>query len=157
MILGVHHAAISTHDIERLIGFYTEVLGFELVHRQSWTADAEVQNALLGASGSAAQLAMLRHRNCYLELFQFETPPPQQRSPHQRLFGAGLTHLCLAVQDLDAEYERLRQKGVVFHSSPLPRPTFNAVYGHDPDGNVVELLELYDALHPFAAHWPVPE
>lgn len=157
MILGVHHAAISTHDIERLIGFYVELLGFELVHRQDWGGDAPVQNALLGTTGSAAKLAMLRHRNCYLELFEFAAPTPEDRSPHQRLFGAGLTHLCLAVSDLEAEHERLKAAGVVFHSSPLPRPTFNAVYGHDPDGNVVELLELYDADHAFAAHWPRPQ
>ncbi|MFT4149841.1 MAG: VOC family protein [Paracoccaceae bacterium] len=153
MILGVHHAAISTPDIDRLIGFYTGLLGFEVVHRQSWAADAETQNALLGARGSAAQLAMLRHRNCYLELFQFETPVPEPRSPHQRLFGHGLTHLCIAVQDMAAEHARLAAVGVIFHSSPLPRPTFNAVYGHDPDGNVVELLELYEPTHAFAPHW----
>lgn len=153
MILGVHHTAISTHDIERLITFYTGLLGFELVHRQSWTTDAETQNRLLGTTGSAAQLAMLRHRNCYLELFQFEAPAPEARSATQRLFGAGMTHICIAVQDLDQEYQRLLAAGVRFHSSPLPRPQLNAVYGHDPDGNVVELLEVHDKDHAFAPHW----
>lgn len=157
MILGIHHAAISTHDIERLIGFYTGLLGFTLVHRREWEPGAPVQNQLLGTQGAQAQMAMLRQKNSYLELFQFSSPEPETRDRAQRLFGAGLTHIGLAVSDLRAEYARLLAAGMQFNSEPLERPGLTAVYGRDPDGNVVELLEFHDPDQVFAPHWQMPE
>lgn len=153
MILGLHHAAISTPDIARLTAFYTGLLGFDLVYEAGWTREAEAQNALLGTRGSAARLAMLRQGNCYLELFEFEAPAPEDRSPDQRLFGHGLTHLCLAVRDIHGEYDRLRAAGMAFNSAPARRAQFSVVYGRDPDGNVVELLEHHDSAQEFAPHW----
>ena len=35
-INGLHHAAISTPDIERLMKWYTENFGFEEVARTEW-------------------------------------------------------------------------------------------------------------------------
>lgn len=157
MILGVHHTAISTFDIDRLIGFYTGLLGFTLVHRHEWEPGAPVQNKLLGTQGAKAQMAMMRHNNCFLELFQFASPEPQVRDREQRLFGAGLTHLGLIVSDIGAEYERLLAAGMQFNSEPLERPGLTAVYGRDPDGNVVELLEFHDPDQPFRPHWALPE
>ena len=153
MILGLHHCAISTHDIARLAGFYTGLLGFEEVYRAGWARDAEAQNNLLGTTGSAARLIKLRQRNAYLELFEFEAPQPDERSIHQRLFGYGLTHLCLAVTDIQGEYARLVAAGMQFNSAPARRPQYSVVYGRDPDGNVVELLEHHDSTQEFAPHW----
>lgn len=157
MILGVHHTAISTRDIGRLIGFYTGLLGFTLVHRHEWEPGAPVQNRLLGTQGVQAQMAMLRHHNCFLELFQFSSPEAEGRDYEQRLLGAGLTHLGLVVSDIRAEHARLRAAGMQFNSEPLERPGLTAVYGRDPDGNVVELLEFHDPTQPFRPHWALPD
>lgn len=157
MILGVHHTAISTGDIQRLIGFYTGLLGFTLVHRHEWEPGAPVQNRLLGTQGAQAQMAMLRHHNCFLELFQFSSPEPEMRDREQRLFGAGLTHIGLVVSDIRGEYARLLAAGMPFNSEPLARPGLTAVYGRDPDGNVVELLEFHDPDQVFAPHWQMPD
>lgn len=153
MILGLHHPAIATADLERLVGFYTGLLGFHEVYRAGWPAGAEVQNRLLGAEGSGARLVMLRQANAYLEIFQFDAPETGTRDRHQRLFGPGLTHLCLAVRDIEGEYRRLCAAGMAFNTEPLHRGAFSVVYGRDPDGNAVELLEHHDAAQVFAPHW----
>ncbi|HJP36347.1 MAG TPA: VOC family protein, partial [Gammaproteobacteria bacterium] len=58
----------------------------------------------------------------------------------------GITHLCLQVSDIDAEYERLKAAGMVFHCPPQAvGDAIHATYGRDPDGNVVELLEISGA------------
>jgi catechol 2,3-dioxygenase-like lactoylglutathione lyase family enzyme len=63
----------------------------------------------------------------------------------------GITHLCLDVEDLDAEYERLLAAGMTFNSPPQDLGAgVRTVYGRDPDGNVVELHELSPAEHAFA-------
>lgn len=153
MILGLHHCAISSADIEGLARFYTGLLGFAEVYRAGWGRDAVAQSRLLGAEGTAARLIKLRHANAYLELFQFEAPAPEARGPHQRLFGYGLTHLCLAVTDIEGEYARLSAAGMDFTSAPARRAQFSVVYGRDPEGNVVELLEHHDPAQAFAPHW----
>jgi glyoxylase I family protein len=56
----------------------------------------------------------------------------------------------LHVRDLIGEYERLKAAGVVFNSEPVKRKTHSAVYGRDPDGNVFEMLEVFDPTHPYA-------
>jgi glyoxylase I family protein len=55
------------------------------------------------------------------------------------------------VPDLDREYERLRDRGVRFHSPPQDLGAgIRCVYSRDPDGNVVELQELASGSHPVA-------
>jgi catechol 2,3-dioxygenase-like lactoylglutathione lyase family enzyme len=63
----------------------------------------------------------------------------------------GITHLCLDVDDLDADYKRLLGAGVTFHSPPQDLGAgVRTCYGRDPDGNVVELQQLSPLDHRFA-------
>ena len=62
----------------------------------------------------------------------------------------GITHICLDVADIDAEYERLKSAGMMFRCPPQGMGGLRATDGRDPDGNVVELLELTDASSPMA-------
>ena len=48
------------------------------------------------------------------------------------------------VTDIAAEYARLKAAGMVFHCPPQTRSGLRVTYGRDPDGNVVELLEVTD-------------
>ena len=92
---------------------------------------------------------MLRAGNAYVELFQYETPSPRPGSPSRPVCDHGLTHICLDVTDLDAEYERLRAAGMRFHCPPQDLgPGLRTTYGRDPDGNVVELQEVSDPNNP---------
>jgi hypothetical protein len=54
------------------------------------------------------------------------------------------------VVDVDAEYERLKAAGMTFHCPPQGMSGIRATYGRDPDGNVIELLEIADAKSPMA-------
>ncbi len=38
MIRGLHHASITTGDLDRLVAFYRDLLGFEVVLETSWGA-----------------------------------------------------------------------------------------------------------------------
>ena len=54
----------------------------------------------------------------------------------------GITHLALQVSDIEAEHQRLADAGMFFHCPPGEQ--IRAIYGRDPDGNVVELMEVAD-------------
>jgi catechol 2,3-dioxygenase-like lactoylglutathione lyase family enzyme len=151
MIRGVHHIAVSTSDLDRLVEFYTELFGFEQVMDGGWS-DRPVFDEIVGLSGSAARQAMLRSGNAYLEIFEYSShaghPAPAERTAADR----GYTHFCLDVQDIDAEYERLAAAGMRFHCPPpkLAGGRVRATYGRDPDGNIVEIQEIVDTSLPFA-------
>ena len=125
VIRGVHHVAVSTGDLERLKRFYTEVLGFEVVAEWSWSGN----RVIVGLEGSAADTAMLRAGNVYLEMFQYHSPegaPGRPACDHgytsrpgsfggPALFVEGL----LAAQQ--CPHEPLQGAGVGHHLHPAPQ------------------------------------
>ena len=151
MIRGVHHVAISTPDAERLLGFYCGQLGFEKRFDASWEAGTEAADTIMGLKDSAARQIMLRTGNLYLEVFEFHAPSPRAGDPQRAVCDHGITHLCLLVDGLDDEVERLRAAGVPFQSAPQDLGGgIRTIYARDPDGNVVELKELASEDHPWA-------
>jgi len=106
-------------DWERALRFYTESLGMPIMFRDDDLGWAQL------ATG-AAQLALER------------ADPSDAESTKLvgRFVGASL-----AVNDLHALYETLRERGVDFTAPPTTQP-WGAVLTHvrDPDGNVLTLV-----------------
>lgn len=150
MILGFHHTAIATTDLSTMVDFYLTHLGFELVVEQSWPSGSERHDALTGLRDSSARYAVLRLGNAFLELFQYLSPTPAPNNPERPVSDAGLTHIAIVVDDIEAEFTQMRQAGVRFHCPPGPDGPYRATYGRDPEGNVFELIEISDPAHPFA-------
>lgn len=142
MIHGINHVAISTPDIERAARFYTGLLGFEEVFRLNWDIGHQALDAITGLTDSSARIIMLKCGNACVELFEYRTPTPRPGEARRPVNDHGITHLCLQVTDIEAEYARLRDAGMHFHCAPQTvGGGIWATYGRDPDGNVVELLE----------------
>jgi catechol 2,3-dioxygenase-like lactoylglutathione lyase family enzyme len=143
MIKGIHHTAISTPDLDRLVAFYRDVMGFEVTKEGSW-ANNPVNDRIIGLAGSAARSVKLRAGNAYLEFFQYSAPTPQPGDPNRPPHHHGYTHIALEVTDIDAEYERLTRAGVKFNCPPplIEGGQVRAAYGRDPDGNIIEILEI---------------
>jgi glyoxylase I family protein len=149
MIHGIHHAAISTKNLDRIVKFYTEVIGCEVTFKYEWHEGHALHDQVVGLNNSAARVAMLKAGNIYLEFFEYRSPVPVPNEPARSACDHGYAHICLDVTDIDAEYERLSKSGMVFKARPahFEEVGVRAIYGSDPDGNVIELLELVtDAL-----------
>ena len=150
MILGLHHASITTPDLDRLGTFYRDLLGFELVLETAWEAGNTTADTIFGLKDTAVRMVMLRTSNACLELFEFTAPHGQPGNPQRPVCDQGITHICLAVDDITAEHARFSAAGMRFHSPPQDVPGLcRAAYGRDPDGNIVELVEA-DPAGPFA-------
>lgn len=148
MIRGIHHVALSTPDLDRLVAFYTDVIGFTPAFETRWH-DKEVIDRIVALPGSAARSAMLRSGNAFLEIFEYSAPVGALADPGRGANDHGYTHFCLDVVDIDAEYERLCAAGMTFHCPPPPTDELGggllrATYGRDPDGNIIELQEILD-------------
>jgi glutamate/tyrosine decarboxylase-like PLP-dependent enzyme/catechol 2,3-dioxygenase-like lactoylglutathione lyase family enzyme len=153
MIRGIHHVAVATGDIDRLIDWYQRAFGFELCSRSSWRPGNSVIDGIVGIPDSGALTATMRAPNFFVELFQFTAPEGRAGTPDRPVSDHGYTHFCLDVVDIEAEYERLVGLGMRFHGPPAPRSSISqglvrSVYGRDPDGNVIELQEIVDRTYP---------
>jgi catechol 2,3-dioxygenase-like lactoylglutathione lyase family enzyme len=153
LILGANHVAISVPDMNQAVDFYCGVLGFEKVMDFGWPVGFDAIDQILAIKGTSARSCMVRTTNLIIELFEFGAGDPAAQNPDRPVIDHGFTHLCLAVTDLDAEYARLREAGMRFHSAPVdPAPGVRTVYGRDPFGNVIELEESHGRIAP---HDPV--
>ena len=139
MIRGIHHTAISTRNLETSLAFYRDLLGFEPVMDFSWPEGTSDINRTHQLEQTAARVVMLKAGNSMIELFEYATPTPKSAEPNRRLCDHGLTHICLDVDEIDAEYARLEAAGMRFHCAPVDYGTVKTTYGRDPDGNMIEL------------------
>lgn len=159
MIRGIHHTSISTQAFDRLVTFYRDVIGLELIASYGWgreSPDAEKLDSIVGLKGSTTRSALFRAGNTHLEIFQYLTPPGKDPIADRPACDAGLTHVAFDVVDIFAEYERLRSAGVRFHAEPQTVGLFRSTYGRDCDGNIFELQEVLDARHPVALENMLP-
>lgn len=125
-VAGLHHIAIICSDYARSRRFYTEVLGLAVIaenhraDRQSWKLD-------LAVPGGGQ-----------VELFSFPAPARRPSMPE----AAGLRHLALAVDDLDAEIAALEAAGVSVEAVRVdPHAGARFTFFADPDGLPLELYE----------------
>ena len=125
-LTSIAHLAIRTRDIDAMVAFYTEKLGFAEMFR-------------LNQDNGSLMLVYLRITDDqYLELFPNGTgdgPAGPQ--------AVGLNHLCLTAPDLDATVAGLTARGVTLtRPLQLGRDGNRQAWIADPEGNRIELMEM---------------
>lgn len=150
MIRGVHHVALLTADFDRMLAFYRDVVGGELVHEREWDEakgdDLELLSRVTGIPGRPRlRSAILRLGNAFLEIQQYLEPAGRADVEERPPQDPGIRHFALDVVDIEAEVERLAAAGMRF-VGPVQQPggRIKSIYGRDPDGNIVEVQEILD-------------
>lgn len=140
MTSRLHHASITTPDIDRLSLFYCQQFGFERVMEVAWAGD----------NPTAVKMVMLKAEKVFLELFKFAHPIGASGQSERPVCDVGITHIC--VGDVETDYARLVAAGMSFNCPPQHVPGLRtATYGRDPGGNIVELMQV-DPDGPFALY-----
>ncbi len=136
--------AVHVRDMDRMMKFYKEAFGFEVVGEPfSWN-DSEFIDRIVDVPRSAARGAMLRAGSCYMEIFQYSAPPPTSTQPLQP-FDKGYTHFCVDATDIEQEYKRLKGLGMTFNQpGPIDVGHVKSIYGRDPEGNLIEIQQTAD-------------
>ena len=151
MIRHIHHTGLSTPDLDRSIRFYRDLFGFEVLSRFTMPPGSPGMDEMLALPGVGFSAALLRLGPTMIEVFQFSDPEPVRAPERRRVCDHGLTHLCFQVDDVKAEYERLSAAGMVFHCAPQSGEGAAYVYGRDPDGNAIELIEFFGTDNPLVS------
>lgn len=154
MIYDLAHININCTDIRRSIAFY-EKFGFKVIHviaedTKGLDPGADVMEGAAGYQGSHCRgviMSLGDHPHCWtkLELLQY-TRPATEPEPPRTLFQVGYCRMAIRCRDIHAEVERLKAEGVEFENAVETSKTVGALsyaFARDPDGTVVELLELH--------------
>ena len=145
MIIGFHHPGIVVPDLERAREFYTEALGFEYVREFGWDrSESEQGVAVMGVPDTAARCAIMKGPNCYLELFEYESPEQRGNPAERRACDPGIAHIAFQVTDIVSVFEQFKAAGGVVHNSPVKTGEAYSTYCRDPFGNIIELMEVGD-------------
>jgi catechol 2,3-dioxygenase-like lactoylglutathione lyase family enzyme len=141
MIKGIDHTALSVPDMDKALDFYSGVLGFEVLMNFAWPSGAKPLDDLVGLADSASKVAMLQLGDTKIEILEYQNPAGKPQDADRPVCDHGIIHLCLAVSGIEEEYARLAEAGVRFNSAPIEMGRETCVYGRDPFGNVLELIE----------------
>jgi len=120
--------SIFVEDQDRGLRFYTEILGFEKKHdipmgEFRWLTVTSPE----GISG--------------VELVLEPMAFPPARVYQKALFDAGIPATAFMSSDINAEYQRLKAKGVNFRGEPTAMGPVTIVLFEDTCGNLINLAQ----------------
>lgn len=132
-------------DLDRLVRFYVEVLGCELVSIIDVPAEKSQQAAVSRSGYRVARLQVPTGER--LKFLEPKQPPLRQVPPEMILDRNNTSYLTFIVDDLKAMLERLEhaEVEVLTGASPIAvRPGVWLVFARDPELNLIEFVQYDD-------------
>jgi catechol 2,3-dioxygenase-like lactoylglutathione lyase family enzyme len=141
-VTDVHHVGITVSDVQRSADWYARMFGVTAgpVHH----GEGAALSAALQVPGTVLSFAMVQIGATRIEFLQYHEPPG---SAYDRTNGdVGSAHVCFQVDDLDAAYRTLQERGAVFNAPPNRIDDGELAgsrwaYLRDPDGIQLEIWE----------------
>ena len=123
--------SIPVRDQQKALDFYTDILGFE-------------KKVDIPLGGGNRWLTVVSKDDPEGPQILLE-PAPNHFEPSKvyqdELMKAGIPYTQLYVDDIQAEFERLSQRGVAFSMAPTEMGTVKAAVFNDTCGNNIQLIE----------------
>lgn len=116
--------SVFVNDPTQALKFYTEVLGFVT---RMYVPEAHL--AIVASPEEPDGTGLLLEPNAN----------PISKTYQEALYNAGIPAIVFGVQDLQKEYERLKNLGVVFQAEPAKTEYGNLVDFDDTCGNFIRL------------------
>lgn len=147
-VQAVESIGMTVADMDRSIGFYSQVLSFKKVSDvEVWGSDYEHLQGLFGLRMRVVRMQLGRE---VIELTDYLTPEGRPLPIDSRSNDRWFQHIAIVVSNMGQAYQRLRQFKVQ-HASTAPQrlPKSNPVaagieafYFRDSDGHYLELIHF---------------
>ena len=141
MISKLRHTGIVVRNLDQSVVFY-QALGFktwkrELEQGQFLETVVDLKNARVETAKLKAPCGAL------LELLEYQTHPVEMEISPQPSNQLGCSHIALTVGSIDKALECVQSCGGSIVNQPATAPvgTVRVAYCHDPEGNLLELVE----------------
>jgi len=140
------HVGLAVADLDEAVEFFRVFLDAEPIAR--YENDRKPHIDQLVGYGAKMDEAWFELGDGFVELLAYSEPAAGRTNPET--YNAGHMHLCVQVEDVEAEYRRLRDAeiGIEFRSDgPVTIPDDDPDFGGDrylylrtPDGSTFELF-----------------
>ena len=142
-VIAVDHTGFTVSNLERSLGFWRDVLGFELSHRPHQTG--KLASEITGVPGAEIEIAVLKGYGHKIELLEYKTPADRKQVA-LRPCDVGFVHVALVVDDLDEVLQKIAASGwkAAGKAQTLqagPNAGKRVVYVRDPDGMTIEFMQ----------------
>jgi catechol 2,3-dioxygenase-like lactoylglutathione lyase family enzyme len=127
-MIRIHLTSVLVDDQDRALAFYTDVLGFEPKLDLPMGEDRWL-TVVSPADPDGVQLLLEPDAH------------PAARAFREALFADGIPATSFAVEDVHAEHERLRERGVRFTQEPQEMGPVTTAVLDDTCGNLVQLAQ----------------
>ncbi len=125
--MRILHTMLRVGDLDRSIDFYTTVLGMKVLRRNDYP-DGRFTLAFVGYGDESREAVLELTHNWDTKSYEI---------------GTGYGHIALAVEDIYAACDAIRQRGGRITREPGPMKGGSSViaFVEDPDGYKIELIE----------------
>lgn len=138
--VSIKHIGICCDDIHLSSRFYREALGFEEL--MPVTEIGAPFDALLELPGAKLEIQQLRCGDATIELLGYTNTAVTGSADRRPMNQLGLTHITLAVSDVDAVANRISELGGTAHPETLVDSPFGRIlFCSDPNGVRIELMQ----------------
>lgn len=132
-----HHVGITVSDLDRAVGFYTEVFGLDVV--SEFSVGGEAFADAVDVASASASFAHLGADGVRVELVAYA--PEGEPMPERSLDRPGATHLGLAVDDVAAFHDDLPEDVETLSEPRTTESGTTVLFIRDPEGNLIEVLD----------------
>jgi catechol 2,3-dioxygenase-like lactoylglutathione lyase family enzyme len=142
--IRLHHIGITVSNLERSLDFYRAAFGLDPGMTFEITSGPR-QAAALDLPEHRQRVALMPIGDFVVELIEFI---PTRRDFDMRQDDVGYAYMAFGVDDLEAVYARLTERGLKFNSEPIVSADIEPVAGSkfcilkDPDGKNIEFIEV---------------
>ena len=148
-VIRFGHLGICVTSLAVSVPFYRDLLGFRpLTQVEVSGADAD---RLLGLEGVDQTTVFLERDGVRLALFEYRSPKPVGDGRPRPMNQLGMAAIMLRVDSLDATLDAARTLGVtILDDTRTDYPAYGSrlVFVADPDGTLIELVEIPGAPYP---------
>ncbi|MFA5117978.1 MAG: VOC family protein [Candidatus Omnitrophota bacterium] len=138
---ALRHTGIVVKDLEKMLRFYRDLLGFKVIEKKN-ESSRYIDTILKLKKVMVTTVKMAADDGSLIELLCFDSHP-RSISIKKYLCNTGFSHIAFTVNDIEAEYGKLRKRGIKFNSLPQVSPDGYAkvVFFCDPERNFIEIVE----------------
>lgn len=125
--MRILHTMLRVGDLDRSIGFYTEVLDMKLLRRKDYP-DGKFTLAFVGHQDEDDGAVLELTHNWGVDRYEI---------------GSGYGHVAIEVDDAYAACERVKQRGgkVTREAGPMKHGSTVIAFVEDPDGYKIEFIQ----------------
>lgn len=125
--MRILHTMIRVGDLDRSIGFYTDVLGMKVLRRKDYPG-GRFTNVFVGYDDESRSAVLELTYNWDIKSYDL---------------GTGYGHVAIAVDDAYKACEDVKKRGgkVAREAGPMKHGTTVIAFVEDPDGYKIELIE----------------